>query len=128
MSNPFGEIGKAQYVQLTTFRKDGTPVGTPVWAAPDGDRLVVWSATDTWKIKRLRRNAKVSLTVCDARGKLKPNAPTMDGTAEVLDSAGTERVRSAIAKKYGILGWGAVYGSRLLRGKNHSIGISIAAV
>lgn len=46
----FGEAGTAKYVSLTTFRKDGTPVATPLWAALDGDRLVLWTRTESWKV------------------------------------------------------------------------------
>ena len=37
------------YVSLTTFRRTGVPVSTPVWAAPDGDTRVVWTRTDSGK-------------------------------------------------------------------------------
>lgn len=69
MTAPFGQAGTAKYVQLTTFRKDGTPVATPLWAALDGDKLVMWTVTDSWKVKRIRRNPEVLVQACDARGK-----------------------------------------------------------
>ena len=49
----------------------------------------------------------------------------MDGTATILDAAGTDRVRSAISKKYGIVGWGLVKASLIRRGKDGTIGIAI---
>ena len=39
----------AAYVSLTTFRRTGVPVSTPVWAAPDGDSLLVWTRTESGK-------------------------------------------------------------------------------
>ena len=46
------------YVSLTTFRRTGVPVRTPVWAAPDGATLVVWTRTDSGKVKRLRHTTR----------------------------------------------------------------------
>ncbi|WP_209308980.1 pyridoxamine 5'-phosphate oxidase family protein [Blastococcus sp. CT_GayMR16] len=42
-------LPSSTYVSLTTFRRTGVPVSTPVWAAPDGDTLLVWTRTDTGK-------------------------------------------------------------------------------
>ena len=48
-------LADARYLSLTTFRKDGTPVATPVWVvSDDGRRLLVWTGADTWKAKRIR--------------------------------------------------------------------------
>lgn len=119
----FQEIADGKYVSLTTFKKDGTPVATPLWGARDGDRLLVWTTTDSWKVKRIKRNAKVTVAPCTARGKVEGAA--VDGVAEILDAAGTEQARAAIASKYGILGWLTVKGSSLRRGKSGTVGISV---
>ena len=125
-SAPFGEATDAKYIQLTTFRKDGTPVPTPIWAALDGDRLVVWTETESWKVKRLRRDSRVVVQACDARGKKTFGSP-VEGTGEILDAAGTERVRGLIGRKYGLLGKILVKGSLWRRGKDGTIGIAISA-
>lgn len=119
----FQEIADGKYVSLTTFKKDGTPVATPLWGARDGDRLLVWTTTDSWKVKRIKRNAKVTVAPCTARGKVE--GAVVDGVAEILDAAGTEQARAAIASKYGILGWLTVKGSSLRRGKSGTVGISV---
>ncbi len=121
----FHDIADGKYVSLTTYKKDGTPVATPLWGAREGDRLLVWTATDSWKVKRIKRNSRVTIAPCSAKGKLE-GAP-VDGIAEVLDAAGTEEARAAIASKYGILGWLGVKGSVLRRGKSGTIGISVVA-
>lgn len=123
MTNTFGDVGTAKYVLLTTFKKDGTPVGTAVWAALDGDRLLVWTESESWKVKRIRRNPDVTLQVCDIKGK--PKGDIVKATAAILDDAGTERARDVIKKKYGILGWVTVKGSELRRGKSGTVGIAI---
>lgn len=119
----FEEIADGKYVSLTTFKKDGTPVATPLWGARDGDRLLVWTTADSWKVKRIKRNATVTVAPCSARGKVTGDA--VDGVAELLDSAGTEKARAAISSKYGILGWLTVKGSSLRRGKSGTVGISV---
>ena len=121
----FGEAGTAKYVALTTFRKDGTPVSTPLWAALDGDRLVMWTRTESWKVKRIRRNPEVIVQACDARGKVLTGEP-VSGRAEILDAAGTGRARGLIIAKYGVAGRITVLGSTLRRGKGGTIGLSIS--
>jgi len=54
-------LPSSTYVSLTTFRRTGVPVSTPVWAAPDGETLVVWTRTDSGKVKRLRHTSRVTV-------------------------------------------------------------------
>lgn len=120
----FGEAGTAKYVNLTTYRKDGTAVTSPLWAALDGDQLVMWTVADSWKVKRLRRDPRVVVQACDVRGHKSFGAP-VSGTAEVLDAADSGRVKKAIADKYGLLGKITILGSKLRRGDHGSVGIVI---
>lgn len=115
------DVADAKYVLLTTFRKDGTPVATPTWAVRDGADLVVWTVADSWKVKRLRRNPSVLVQACDARGK-KTTGPEVAGTGEVVDGG---EAGSKIAKKYGVLGWLTVTGSKLRRGADGTVGIRV---
>ncbi|WP_406229866.1 PPOX class F420-dependent oxidoreductase [Nocardia sp. NBC_01009] len=126
MTNTLGAVGKADYVLLTTFRKDGTPVATAVWAAADAGKLYVWTVTDSWKVKRLRRNPAVTVQPCSASGK--PHGEVIEGTGRVLDAEGTERVRKLLKKKYWLLGPLVILGSTLRRGKAATIGIEITPV
>lgn len=119
------DIGAAKYVLLTTFRKDGSGVPTPLWAAMDGDRMLMWTETKSWKVKRIRNRSRVAVGVCDARGN--PKGPQIDATAVVLDDAGTEETRDAIARKYGVIGWIAVKGSILRRGRKGTVGLAVTA-
>src|SRR5205814_1991575 len=77
------ELGAAQYVLLTTFRRDGRAVPTPLWVARDADALVVWTPADAGKVKRLRNRADVTVAPCTFRGE--PTGPSVVGTATVLD-------------------------------------------
>jgi PPOX class probable F420-dependent enzyme len=94
------DIARGRHISLTTFRRDGTPVATPVWHAVQGGEVVVVSDAGAWKVKRIRNNPRVTLTVCDIRGRIKPGAPSAEGTARLLDEAGTETVRSRMERKY----------------------------
>ncbi len=94
------ELGRARYVSLTTFRKDGTPVATPVWAVADGGELYVWTRSDSWKVKRIRNNGRVTVAACDVRGRVEEGAAVLEGRARILDEAGLRRVRRLLSRKY----------------------------
>jgi len=126
MTTPFGQAGTAKYVQLTTFRKDGTPVSSPLWAALDGDKLLMWTVTDSWKVKRLRRNPAVVVQACDVRGN-QAYGEHVSGTAQILDTPGSDHARDVVQKKYGLLGLVTVKGSLLRRGKKGTVGLAITA-
>jgi uncharacterized protein len=97
------DVAGERFVSLTTFRRDGTPVATPVWIARDGDALVVTTPADSGKVKRLRRDPRVALRPCDRRGRVADDAPTRDGVAAVLESAEEQRPRlELLARKYGL--------------------------
>ena len=61
-------LGAEKYVLLTTFRKDGRAVPTPLWAVPDGTGLAVWTPTGSGKVKRIRNSGLVTVAPCDLRG------------------------------------------------------------
>ncbi|PXX59335.1 hypothetical protein DFR70_112252 [Nocardia tenerifensis] len=121
----WNELGASKFALLTTYKKDGTPVGTPVWVAPDGDRIVVWTNPATWKVKRIRRNPEVTLQASDARGRPKAGE-VFAGTATILDADGTQRVRELVSRKYGIIGALLIKSHKLFRGADGSVGIAIA--
>lgn len=88
----------ARHISLTTFRADGTGVATPVWFAQEDGKLYVWTPSDSWKVKRLRRDPRVVIAVCDARGRVREGALSAEGTAELLDDP--SGVRALLARKY----------------------------
>ncbi|MEU4038274.1 PPOX class F420-dependent oxidoreductase [Streptomyces collinus] len=116
-------LGSGKYLLVTSYRKDGTPVATPVWVVPDGDGLGVWTTTDSWKVKRIRRRADVLVGPCDVRGR--PTGGQVPATAEIADAATTARYRTLIARKYGIVGRLTLLGSRLRRGPDGTVGITV---
>jgi uncharacterized protein len=90
----------AQYIDLVTYRKNGTPVSTPVWfAIDDADRLVVYADGSSGKIKRIRNSKTVAIAACTMRGK--HVGPQMPAVAELLDDAQGPVVHALLNKKYG---------------------------
>ena len=87
------------YVSLTTFRRTGQPVPTPVWAAPDGEDLVVWTRADSGKVKRLRHTARVTVAPCDVRGRVRGTA--VEATAGFVHPADRPRALAALRRTYG---------------------------
>ena len=71
-----------------------------MWHVLSGGELFIVSDADAWKVKRIRRNGKVAVTVCDIRGRIAPGAASAEGTARLLDDAGTQAARKLIAGKY----------------------------
>jgi uncharacterized protein len=94
------EMAGSKQVSLTTYRKDGTPVSTPVWHVMDGGTMTVVTEVDSGKVKRIRNNSRVEVTACDIRGKVTPGAQPVTGTARLLDETGTERARDLLAGRY----------------------------
>lgn len=125
MAATFDEVSKAQYVLLTTFTKDGRPKPTPIWIARDGDRALVITEKNSWKVKRIRNTPRVTLAVCDMRGKVK--GETIEAVATVLDDSQTERVYQAINERYGLVGRIFNFFSKLRGGAKRTVGLEIRA-
>lgn len=106
----------SRYVSLTTFRRTGEPVATPVWAAPvrpgpaqeDAGALIVWTSADSGKVKRLRHTSRVTVAPCDMRGRLE--GPAVEGVAEFLDRAEWPAALAALTRRYGWQ-WRITYGA-----------------
>ncbi|MEU3993102.1 PPOX class F420-dependent oxidoreductase [Streptomyces platensis] len=120
-------VARSPYVSLVTFRRNGTPVATPVWAVAEGAELLVWTRDDSWKVKRLRHDPRVTVTPCDVRGRIAEGARTAEGTGRLLEgAAGLGRVRKAMARKYGLrFRLMDVVGALVRGGKRPHVGISV---
>ncbi|MFD7231067.1 PPOX class F420-dependent oxidoreductase [Streptomyces sp. NPDC059881] len=120
------ELDRAKYISLTTFRKDGTGVATPVWFAVEGGEVYVWTRSDSWKVKRLRRDGQVTVTACDVRGRVEEGADVVEGTARLLDGAELKKVRGLLARKYTWQFWLVdVPAAVVRRGKRPHTGIAV---
>ena len=125
MPPSFADVAKAQYVLLTTFTKDGRPKPTPVWAASEGDRLLVISEEKAWKVKRIRNTPRVTLAVCDIRGRAK--SEPIEATATILDRSHNAAVYAAVGKRYGVVGRVFNLFSKLRGGMQNNVGLELRA-
>ncbi|MCK8644282.1 PPOX class F420-dependent oxidoreductase [Mycobacterium colombiense] len=126
MTPTFADLANAQYILLTTFTKDGKPKPTPIWAAVDkqrGDRLLVITGENSWKVKRIRNTPRVTLATCTMNGR--PTSEAVEGTAALLDKSETAAVYDAIGKRYGIVGKAFNFFSKLRGGMENNVGLEL---
>jgi PPOX class probable F420-dependent enzyme len=88
-------------VLLTTFKRDGSPVGTPVNLAVEGDHAYFRTYDKAWKAKRLARNPRVEIAPSTFRGE--PTGPAVAGTARLLSGAEARHAARLIAGKHPLL-------------------------
>ncbi len=95
------QLAHERYISIESFKRDGGGVKTPVWCAPQDGKIVVVTAADSFKVKRLRRNPKLRAAKCDVRGKLL--GPWHEGTCSIVEARDEkERAYVALRKKYGV--------------------------
>jgi uncharacterized protein len=99
MSNAFpAELQHKSYISLTTFRKNGIAVPTPVWFAESGGKIYVMSKNDSGKCKRIRNNPQVRIAPCNVRGKV--TGPEFPAHARILPPEESKLGQEAIRAKY----------------------------
>lgn len=87
-----------KYISLTTFRKTGAGIATPVWFGEDSGKLYVMTRSDMGKTKRIRNNPQVKVAPCSIRGKVR--GPEFDATARLLPPDDFPRARKTLNRKY----------------------------
>lgn len=117
---------RANYVSLTSYRKDGSAVVTPIWIAPAEGKLYFFSEVAAYKVKRIGRNPEVTLQPCNVRGKLTPGSSAVVGTARVLGFDDTPRVRKIVNRKYWLLGPLSELGVWITRRQQASVAIEVS--
>ena len=94
-------LAESRFVSLTTFRRSGSPVSTPVWVGRDGGSLVVLTPVGSGKVKRLRHDPRVEIRPCGRFGKVPDGVEPVAGTAEVREHPDdVERARATIRRTY----------------------------
>lgn len=100
-------LADQNYVALSTFRKNGEIVSTAVWVAQDGESLIVTTAEESGKVKRLRNDPRVRLAPASFSGKVAPGAATVEATVTIEPSA--PELDQLFAAKYKLMyrmfGW-----------------------
>ena len=93
-------LESAKFISLTTFRRDGREVRTPVWFVILGEKLYVMSERDAGKMKRVRATGRVRFAACDIRGKVRGD--WLEGEGRLVEGPEVGRqVYGALAVKYG---------------------------
>jgi PPOX class probable F420-dependent enzyme len=118
------QLGAEKYALLTTFRRDGRAVGTPLWVVPDGSGIAFWTPDNTGKVKRIRNSGRVTVAPCDVRGNLSGEA--IEAQARIGDADDRRRVVGLLNRKYGLLGRMTTFGSRLRRGADGCVAILVS--
>jgi len=91
-------IQNQKYISLTTFRKTGVGVATPVWFGEEDGKLYVMTRSDMGKTMRIRNNPQVRVAPCTIRGKV--TGPEFSATARILPPEEHAHARQTINRKY----------------------------
>jgi uncharacterized protein len=113
-SDYFSNLTNHQFISLTTFRKSGAAVATPVWFAQDGNRLVMTTDGTSGKVKRIRNDSRVEVAPSDMRGKVLGDA--VAAQARILQGDEATAAEKLLKKKYG-LQWTMFGGATRNRGR-----------
>lgn len=93
-------LTSSRYAQLRTYRRDGSPVDTPIWFHVDGDTLI-FRTKEGPKTRRIDANPAVQLWPCDYRGRYAEGSPIVAGRATVVAGAAAEAANHALHRRYG---------------------------
>lgn len=97
-------LADEKYILLTTFRRDATPVPTPVWVVPlDEGKLGFWTSSGSGKAKRLAHTDRVTIQPCDGRGRIKDGTEKVEATARLVTGPEYETIRHKVKSKYGFV-------------------------
>jgi PPOX class probable F420-dependent enzyme len=97
------DFESVEYVNLVTYKKDGSSVTTPVWVAPYQNSLVVTTSLNAGKVKRIKNNGKATIYVTNQTGS-KKLSESLDLSASLIsESKDKSEAVQKIKKKYGLI-------------------------
>ncbi len=92
-------LDRERYISLTTFKRSGDAVQTPVWFALHDGKFYLFSEAKAWKVKRLSRDDRVRVAACSVAGKV--HGDWIEGRGRVIDDSElVAAAYSALQKKY----------------------------
>lgn len=94
------ELHRSRYALLRTYRRDGSPIDTPIWFAVEQSTLVFRTKVGP-KTARLSRDPRVQLRLCDYKGGVKPDSSAVDGRATILSGAEADKANDSLRQRYG---------------------------
>ena len=89
-----------KYINLETYKRDGTPIRTPVWFVIDNDLIYVITRESTGKVKRLKNNQSVRIVPCSFKGQSKNE--WVNGRVEKITGEKADKAIKFRKKKYGM--------------------------
>ena len=92
------EIRTSKCISLTTFKRNGMKISTPIWFNVIGEKIYVTTESGAWKVKRIAKNPNVEFAVCTQRGKV--TGQTFGGTARILPPVELAGVIAAKKRRY----------------------------
>ena len=101
MGNNLDQFLDQKYINLETYKKDGTSVRTPVWFVIDNELIYVITRESTGKVKRLKNNHDVRIVLCSFKGE--PKNEWIKGKAEKITGKEADTAIKLRKKKYGML-------------------------
>tara|TARA_Y100000310_G_scaffold61116_1_gene56418 strand:- start:48 stop:422 length:375 start_codon:yes stop_codon:yes gene_type:complete len=99
MEKKLEQFHNQKYINFETYKKDGSPVRTPVWFVIDNDLLYVITREYTGKVKRLRNNQNVRIVSCSFQGE--PKNEWVEGKAQIITGNDADKIIKLRKKKYG---------------------------
>ena len=114
-----------RYLNLESFKRDGTPVQTPVWFAEEDDVLYVYTLAKAGKVKRIRRNPRLRIAPCTIRGTV--IGAWVEAEAIIVDATTAEHGHALLRHKYGWMKRVGDLFSRLLHRERVVIAIRVSA-
>jgi uncharacterized protein len=112
-----------KYLNLETFKRDGTGVRTPLWFAEQDGRIYIYTLANAWKVKRVRNNPRVRIAPCDIRGKL--TGDWVEARARIVEGSEAQLGHQLLDKKYGLMKKIGTWFSRLRKRQHAVIGIQV---
>ena len=100
MDSRLDQFTDQKYINLETYRKDQTPVKTPVWFIINNDRILITTKETTGKVKRLRNNQNARIAICSMKGDIKSNWVNVD-VQKIIQESDVEKIIKLRKKKYG---------------------------
>lgn len=100
MGNQLEQFLDQKYINLETYKKDGTPIRTPVWFVIGNDLIYVITRESTGKVKRLKHNQDVRIVPCSFKGQSKNE--WVKGKAEIITGEEADKAIKLRKKKYGM--------------------------
>ena len=100
MDSRFNQFIDQKYLSLETYKRDNTPIQTPVWFVIDNDQLYITTKETTGKVKRLRNNQNARIAVCSMKGDIKSDWVDV-GLEKIHEESDVEKIVKLRKKKYG---------------------------